>query len=212
MHAGDNARVERFLPTRRSLISRLRNAEDHESWRAFFETYWKLIYSFAIKCGCTDTEAEEVVQETIIALSKKMPEFKYDPARCSFKGWLMHLTKCRVIDELRKRDHRILREKPGDESPKGAGLADLADPLGPELEMLWKEEWEKNIIDAAMHRVKRKANAQQYQVFHLHMVKKYSTQQIAELLSISRGQVYLAKHRVTAMLKKEIKELERKLI
>ena len=96
-----------FIPTRRSLISRLRNSDDHESWRHFFETYWKLIYSFAIKCGCTDFEAEEVVQETIISVSKKMPEYKYDPSICTFKGWLMHVTNWRVIDQLRKRDHRI---------------------------------------------------------------------------------------------------------
>jgi len=203
---------ERFIPTRRSLISRLRNSDDHEGWRAFFETYWKLIYSFAIKCGCTDSEAEEVVQETIIAISKKMPDYKYDPAVCSFKGWLMHVTNWRVIDQLRKRDHLLVRKHSESSETGGSALGNIPDPLASDLELLWKEEWEKNIMDAAMERVKRKANAQQYQIFHLHMVKKYSTEKIAELLSVSRGRVYLAKHRVTAMVKQEIKLLERKML
>src|SRR6185436_2021630 len=99
-----------LLPTRRSLINRLRNCEDQDSWRDFFKTYWKLIYSFAIRCGCTDAEAEEVVQETVISLSRKMPEYRYDPAICSFKGWLLHVTNWRVIDQLRKR-------RPGKEMP-----------------------------------------------------------------------------------------------
>src|SRR5689334_726407 len=99
-------RVDPFIPTRRSLLSRLRNADDNESWRAFFDTYWKLIYSFAVKCGCSDAEAEEAVQETIISISRKMAEFKYDPALCSFKGWLLHVTRRRVIDQIRKRKPR----------------------------------------------------------------------------------------------------------
>ena len=211
MHSAENTPREKFLPTRRSLISRLRNSDDQESWRTFFDTYWRLIYGFAIKSGCTESEAEEVVQETIIALSRKMPQFKYDPAQCSFKGWLMHLARCRVVDEIRKRDHRLVGEQNGS-AAHGTWIANLADPLGPELETIWKEEWEKNMIETAMQRVKRKANAQQYQIFHLHIVKKYSTEKIAEVLSISRGRVYLAKHRIAAMVKKELKLLERKLI
>jgi RNA polymerase sigma-70 factor (ECF subfamily) len=213
MHSGDKVLSERGIPTRGSLISRLRHWDDHESWRAFFETYWRLIYSFAIKRGCTDAEAEEVVQETIICISKKMPEFKYDPVVCSFKGWLMHVADCRVIDQLRKRNHRLVRKNDGSSCGlKDGGLNNVPDPLGPELESIWKEEWEKNLIGAAMERVKRQANPQHFQIFHLHAVKGYSTEKIAEVLSVNRGQVYLAKHRVGAMVKKEIQRLEKTMI
>ena len=41
--------TEELLPTRYSLLSRLQNWEDHESWRVFFDTYWRLIYSVALK-------------------------------------------------------------------------------------------------------------------------------------------------------------------
>ena len=43
--------------TRKSLISRLRNWEDRDSWQEFFDRYWRLIYSVAIKAGLTPTEA-----------------------------------------------------------------------------------------------------------------------------------------------------------
>ena len=94
---------EELLPTRRSLLDRLRDWEDQASWREFFDTYWKFIYSVALKSGLSDQEAEDVVQETILSVAKKMPEFVYDPARCSFKGWLMHVTRLRIIDQLRRR-------------------------------------------------------------------------------------------------------------
>lgn len=204
-------KAESLLPTRRSLINRLRNCEDQDSWRDFFKTYWKLIYSFAIRCGCTDAEAEEVVQETVISLSRKMPEYRYDPAVCSFKGWLLHVTNWRVIDQLRKRRSR--KAEPLSLDSATARLVDqLASPAESELEALWDEEWQKNLIDAAMERVKRKVNAEHYQIFHLLLIKQHSARKVASLLKINIARVYLAKHRVSALVQKEIKLLTSKLL
>jgi RNA polymerase sigma factor (sigma-70 family) len=211
MHVPMTAKADSLRPTRRSLINRLRNCEDQESWREFFKTYWKLIYSFAIRCGCTDAEAEEVVQETVISLARKMPEYRYEPEICSFKGWLMHLTNWRVIDQLRKR-------RPGNAAPLAIDSAtiklvdELASPRASELESLWDEEWQKNLIDAAMERVKRKVNAEYYQIFHLLLIKHQSPRKVASLLKINVARVYLAKHRVAALVQKEIKLLTKKLL
>src|ERR1044071_5293796 len=95
--------ADELLSTRRSLLERLRDWEDQASWREFFDLYWKFIYSVAIRSGLTDQEAEDVVQETVLSVAKKMPQYIYDPARCSFKGWLMHVTRLRIIDQLRRR-------------------------------------------------------------------------------------------------------------
>src|SRR5438876_2961132 len=94
---------EESSPTRWSLVQRLKNLNDHESWKEFFNTYWKLIYSAAMQSGLTDTEAQEVVQETVISVAKKIGSFKADPTAGSFKGWLLQVTKSRIIDQIRKR-------------------------------------------------------------------------------------------------------------
>ncbi len=65
-------------------------------WKQFFETYWKVIYGAAIKAGLTDAEAQDVVQDTLIEVARKMGALKYDPALGSFKGWLLKLTRWRV--------------------------------------------------------------------------------------------------------------------
>src|SRR5439155_297687 len=78
---------EEIIPTRRSLLTRLKQWDDHESWKDFFDTYWKLVYGVAVKSGLNENEAQEVVQETVIAVAKKMHDFKYDPAVGSFKSW-----------------------------------------------------------------------------------------------------------------------------
>jgi len=95
--------LDPFLATRQSLLSRLKDWEDHESWRDFFDTYWRLIYGLALRSGLTTTEAEDVVQETLLAVAKEMPDFKYDPARGSFKGWLLEITRRRIANQVRRR-------------------------------------------------------------------------------------------------------------
>ena len=91
------------LLTRRTLVNRLKDCEDQASWRQFFETYRRLIFSAARKAGLTESEAEEVVQETVITVARKMNDFQYDPERCSFKGWLLRITQFKIIDQFRKR-------------------------------------------------------------------------------------------------------------
>jgi DNA-directed RNA polymerase specialized sigma24 family protein len=49
----------------------------------------KLI-ELALRAGLNDTEADEVVQETAIAISRHLPEFRYDPKVCRFKTWLLN--------------------------------------------------------------------------------------------------------------------------
>src|SRR5437667_12874824 len=106
------------IPTRQSLLNRLKDWGDQASWQDFFDTYWQLIYNVAIKAGLSDTEAQEVVQETVIAVAKKIPEFKADPARGSFSAWLMRLTRWRIADQFRKRAGQTSRlagaGKPGE--------------------------------------------------------------------------------------------------
>src|SRR5213083_2789231 len=100
-HEGN--RTEASLQTRWSLIGRLKDMDDQQSWQDFFDAYWKLIYSVALKAGLNDSEAQDVVQETVISVAKKMPEFKADPAAGSFKSWLLTLTRWRIVDQLRRR-------------------------------------------------------------------------------------------------------------
>src|SRR5262245_57451347 len=94
---------EDYNSTRWTLIERLKNLDDQESWREFFERYWRLIYSTALQSGLAVPEAQDVVQETVISVSKKIGDFKIDPSLGSFKNWLLHLTRWRIIDQVRKR-------------------------------------------------------------------------------------------------------------
>src|ERR1043166_9487617 len=95
--------AEDWIPTRYSLLSRLQDWDDQESWKDFFDTCWRLIYAVALKSGATETEAQDVVQETVNSVAKDIHKFKRDRECGSFKGWLRNLTRWRIADRLRKR-------------------------------------------------------------------------------------------------------------
>ena len=120
---------ERFLPTRQSLLERLKRWDDQESWRDFFNTYWGMLYRTAARAGLSDAEAQDVVQDTIIMVAKKMESFRYDPAVDSFKGWLLYLTRKRIAMEYRKRERRGLQFHPDPAEPT-AELDQIPDPGG----------------------------------------------------------------------------------
>lgn len=202
-----------WIPTRESLLSRIRHWDDQESWRDFFNTYWKLIYRAAIKAGLSDAEAQEVVQETVMVVAKKMEHFKYDPAKDSFKGWLLYLTRKQVAMQYRNRQ----RERGGngrraEAASFTADLESIPDPAASALETMWDEEWERNVMDAAIAKVKLKVNPKQFQMFNFYVLKQWPVQEVAKTLEVSAARVYLAKHRISALIKKEVKKLERQKI
>jgi RNA polymerase sigma factor (sigma-70 family) len=203
------------LPTRASLLGRLKDAGDDASWNEFHQLYRELIYSVARRAGLNEIESNEVVQDTLIAVAKKMPEFRYDPAVDSFKGWLLTVTRWRILDRLEKRKAREDQGLPtsavtGDET-RTATIERQPDSAGFNLESIWDEEWEAHVLNTALARIKRQVAPQQYEIYHLHVVLGKSVREVAHALGVNAGQVYLAKHRVSRLLKKAVEELRREV-
>jgi RNA polymerase sigma factor (sigma-70 family) len=199
-----------FLATRRSLVERLADWNDNKRWQQFFDSYWKLIHNAARKAGLTETEAQEVVQETLITVAKKVDRLKYDPAIGSFKGWLLNITRWRIADQFRKRKGSHAKaSSPRSETARTATIERIADPAGFDLDAAWDEEWRRNLLRIATDLVKKKINARQYQIFDCYVFKQWPVQKVAAELRVSVAQVYLVKHRVGALLKREIQNAER---
>lgn len=196
-----------LIPTRYSLLSRLQDWDDQDSWKDFFDTYWRLIYSFAMKSGLTESEAEDVVQETVISVAKNIQKFERDRQLGTFKGWLRNLTRWRIADHLRKRSEAdtVFLNVSDDVSYEQAMTEVEASA---EAESVWDEEWRQNLVKVAMENLKHLVKEEQYQIFDLYVVKQWSPTLIAQTLGVSIGQVYLTKYRVGSLLRKEIRRLD----
>ena len=155
--------MDELIPTRATLIQRLKNWQDESSWQDFFDTYWKLIYNIGLKAGLNDAEAQDVVQETMISVAKHMPSFRYDPAIGSFKAWLLNMTRWRIKDQVRKRGPAT--ETPTftpEIDPGTPAIEKVIDPASEDINAVWDVEWKENLLNAAIARVKRRYDPQKY--------------------------------------------------
>lgn len=202
--------LEGSCPTRASLIRRLKDWGDQTGWQEFFDTYWRLIYGTARKAGLSDTEAQDVVQETILSIARAMPDFDYDPARGSFKGWLCNTTHWRVKDHLRRNAKHRASALPNDEDSRTPAMERVADPDTVDRDAVWNADWEKNLMEAAIEKVKRKVKPKQYQLFDCFVLKGWPMREITRRLHVSMGQVYFARVKISSLVQREFRELERK--
>jgi len=191
-----------WIPTRASLLSRLKHSDDSESWRECFDLYWKLIFNAARRAGLTEAEAEDVVQETLLTVARTIHDFNYNQKQGSFKGWLLKTTAWRVQDQFRKRASGRLEF-----------LADLPEAIHPVIEngvqQLWDSEWEQNLLSTAIERVKKQVSAKHFQIFDLAVIRQWSTARISAELDVNSSYVYITKHRVNNRFKAELATLRR---
>ncbi len=199
-----------LLPTRVSLLKRMKDWRDNTSWQEFFDAYWKLIYGVARKAGLGDSEAQDVVQEVLLHVAKKMPKFKYDPAIGSFKGWLLTKTRWCIIAQMRRRGRGPLAHTP-DSTMAEDPLERMPDAFVPSLDEIWEKEWQHNLLEAAWGRLKQSYDGLKLQIFEFYVRKEFPADKVAARFGVSIDQVYLIKNRVTEELKKEIQRLEREV-
>lgn len=202
-----------LIPTRKSLLGRLKDWQDNESWRDFFDTYWRLIYGFAIQRGLSHEEAQEAVQETVVAVAKSIGRFEYDPKVCAFKTWLLGVTGSKIANQFAKRarSSATYARRSSDTDSQGTSLLGRLPETNPcQWDKAWDAEWAKNLMEAAIQRVKRRVSIEQYQMFDLFVLKDWSAREVAKTLGVTVAHVYVAKHRISKLIRKEVEFLEAK--
>ncbi len=198
---------DELIATRTTLLERLKDWTDDSSWQEFFNIYSKLIRGVAIKSGLTEAEAEDVVQETMLAVAKYIPEFKYDRKVGSFKHWLLNMSRWRICDQFRRREHQAT-QLPNSVLAETKLQAILVDEKSVSFDDFWENEWQKCVLETAVKKVKTSLDAEKYQIFDFLINKQWPPERVAKSFGISLNQVYLAKHRITELIKKEVERLK----
>jgi RNA polymerase sigma factor (sigma-70 family) len=200
-----------FLPTRSSLLSRLKNASDAAGWQFFVDNYGRLLFQFCLRAGLQRQEAEDIVQEVVMAVAKQMPRFEYDRSKGSFKGWLARITRNHIADFLTKKTKEAARRVELPPEQAAAQSAGLAAGTSADMDEVWESEWRQHLLDRALRRVQQTVSARSVQIFQLSVVQGWSNEEIAASLRISRAQIYLVRHRVGRLVKREIAALRGEL-
>ena len=190
------------LPTRASLLVRLRDARDQDAWRQFVQVYAPLVYGFARKRGLQDADAADLMQEVLQSVAGAVGRLDYDPRRGSFRGWLYTITRNKVHNFLAGRRHQVRGS--GD---TGAHLR-LEEQAGPADEDSgpWDQEYERRLFDWAAQRVRREFQDATWQAFWRTAVEGQGAKEAGAALGMSVGAVYVAKSRILARIKEEVQQ------
>lgn len=185
--------------THASLLARIAGGSDSLAWREFDERYRELLWRFARSRGLQPADADDAVQEVLHALSKRLKDFEYDPAKGRFRDYLKTSANNSVWKKLRELS-AAGRGSGGESSmPDVAVTDDLS-------EQLWETEWRQYHMRIAMTRVRVEFNTKDIAAFEMYAAEGRDVANVASQLGMSADQVYQAKSRIMKRLKAIIAE------
>jgi RNA polymerase sigma factor (sigma-70 family) len=189
--------------TRISLLGRLRRDPTNQAaWCEFVDQYGPKIMGWCQRWNLQEADAQDVTQNVLFKLAERMRDFQYDPSG-SFRAWLKTVAHHACSDFMEG------RKKPGlgsGDSQVGQLLqkTEARDDLVKHLE----QEFDREILQEAMRRVRLRVAPQTWQAFLLTAVEGLAGAEAAERLPMQVAQVYVAKRRVQKMLQEEVAKLE----
>jgi RNA polymerase sigma factor (sigma-70 family) len=195
--------VETCLPpTRATLLARLRRDPTSEAaWDEFVEQYGRHIYRWCRKWRLQDADAEDVTQEILLKLARKLRDFAYDP-KSSFRGWLKTVAHHAWRDFV---DSRGRARAIGDEHVWGLlQSVEAREDLVAKLE----EAFDYELLEAAKVQVQLRVAPHTWEAFRLVAIERLPVAQVAARVEMQVAMVYVAKSKVQKMLQHEIRKLE----
>jgi RNA polymerase sigma-70 factor (ECF subfamily) len=177
--------------TSASLLERLRQPAEQESWTRFVKLYTPLIFYWARRTGLQEEDAADLVQEVFTLLVKKLPEFQYAPGK-SFRGWLRTVT----LNKWRERQRRRVVAAAGGEQPPEP-VADADD------EAFWETEYRQQVFARAFELMQSEFQPATWKACWEQVVAGKPAGVVAAELGMTAGAVRAAKFRVLCRLRKE---------
>jgi RNA polymerase sigma-70 factor (ECF subfamily) len=197
------------LQTRQSLLVRLRDLDDAESWNRFYATYERAVRGLAKKRGLTDAEAEEVSQEVFKRIAEKIHSFEPAARAGSFRRWLYQLARWRADDKIRERGR--LQVEPIEDPTTGLNTTVQRIPAPEDLDESLEADARRQLIQVALDRLKRRMNPRDIQIFQLLIVEQWSVSKVARFFRLATASVYVVRHRVGRQLREELAHIEKRL-
>lgn len=190
--------------TRQTLIQRLKDTENEDAWKEFYDFYKQSIIGWARYFGCSPAKADDVFQETMVCLLRKISSFEYDPKK-RFHAYLKTIVKGRCYDLFRKESRYIAASGDNSENEQLNSSLDLLSSEKTESISLEDDNiWLSSLVQQALRRVYNKVDQQTYKSFCMYVLEDYSVNEVSKRLGNLRvGTIYQQKSRMLQMLEKE---------
>jgi RNA polymerase sigma factor (sigma-70 family) len=184
-----------FPDTRPSLLGALRG-EDVERWREFFDQYAPAVYRVARLRGLATPDAEDVVQQVMLAVSQHIGGFQYDRDRGKFRQWVRRIAENRIIDLHRKRRATL-----------DAGQFEPVDEE-PTPDEVWEREWRWQDVLYCLDEVAKDLSLRRIEAFRLYVIEGLPAAEVAARLDMTVGHVYVTRTQVLNRIRERMSALD----
>lgn len=185
-----------------SLLDRLRDdATSEAAWKEFLTDYGRLLYRWCRRWGLQPCDAEDVAQDTLLAIARQIKDFRYDPER-SFRAWMKTIAY-RFWIRVVERRARQAATAGGDASMALASVAARDD-----LARSCEAEARRVLLERALDRVRRRVHPATWEAFRLTALEDRPVAEVAAQLDLGIGDVYNARWRVQKFLREAVRELD----
>ncbi len=187
--------------TSSGLLARLQNPtgdpeEIQQEWRRFLALYGPLLERYLKDTGLSQPDAADVTQETLLQVVRLMPGFTFDRSRGRFRDWLRRVARhCRLVH---------LRKLP----PKGSLTSPSLDNFeAPGDVSVWEELFHARVLQGALTACEPRFSPSNWQAFIRTWQQGEPAAKVASDLEIPLAQVYLARSRILAAIRREVDRL-----
>ena len=176
-----------------SLLLRIRDPNDSESWQRFEAVYAPVIRSYCRRRGFQSTDIDDIAQEVMTSVAGAIQKFEYEPAKGRFRGWLATVTANK------------LRNFAAKSSIKPEQFVDYVDQLAnsPDSDSHWTELFMQQVFRAAREQVQQEVEEKTWQCFQKTWFENQPAADVAKDLNLPIHTVYVNKSRVLKRLENE---------
>jgi RNA polymerase sigma factor (sigma-70 family) len=191
--------------TSATLLGKLREQPaDPAAWQEFVHRYRPRILAHCLAFPLQPADAEDVTQTVLLKLVARMPTFRYDPAQ-SFRSWLKTVTRNILCDFLAERQR--VQGSGDDAVVRLLAEVEARESLVRQVE----EEFDQELLDAALKRVRARVPEQQWEAFRLTALEGLSGAEAGRRLGMLVATVYTAKSKVQKCLREEVRRLDERV-
>lgn len=190
--------------TRASLLIRLQDADEIDAWETLLALYSPVVYRTARRLNLQAADAENVVQEVLLAVSRSIGQWLQRDDRGSFRAWLLRIARNKAIDLLTHRSTCPFHN--GDVSCLGdAKLSSICESTASNS---LDDEYRWELFSQAAKEVQKVVTAQTWDAFWMTTVEGVSIEDAAGRLNVRAGVIYLSRCRIIERIKRIVKEWE----
>ena len=174
-----------------SLINRVRDRADGESWKEFHDFYQPLLQRYMRSLGLDEHAANDVTQEVYMRLLQSLPTFELDGKRGRFRSYLWTLAYSALVDRARRVKSRRRAEEAWIDRFLIADEAN-SEKVQEELNAINQQE----ILERAFARVRAETSPRAWSCFEQRLIHDRPGTEIAAELGITDKAVFVYASRV----------------